>query len=286
MQPNQFQQPINQNQPPMNPNTFPPQNPAATNQVSAQTPQMAPQMSQATPPAPRQEDPSTTQSTLLISELRDSMVIMKDGSFRAVVACKSINFDLMSEQEREGVEFAYQNFLNSLNFTNQILIRSQRIDIGPYIDRLIELRRSNDNMLLGKLMDNYIDFIDILSQEANIMDKSFFIIIPYYTSKDAEKAMEESKNFFKTFSKNKTPTISRIDRATYDKAVTEINNRVEAVVSGLFQLGIHSVRLNTKELAQLYYNFNNPDTAVREPLGDFNKVAHLYVKKGEKGEEL
>ena len=286
MQPNQFQQPINQNQPPMNPNTFPPQNPAATNQVSAQTPQMAPQMSQATPPAPRQEDPSTTQSTLLISELRDSMVIMKDGSFRAVVACKSINFDLMSEQEREGVEFAYQNFLNSLNFTTQILIRSQRIDIGPYIDRLIELRRSNDNMLLGKLMDNYIDFIDILSQEANIMDKSFFIIIPYYTSKDAEKAMEESKNFFKTFSKNKTPTISRIDRATYDKAVTEINNRVEAVVSGLFQLGIHSVRLNTKELAQLYYNFNNPDTAVREPLGDFNKVAHLYVKKGEKGEEL
>ena len=286
MQPNQFQQPTNQNQPPMSPNTFPPQNPAATNQVSAQTPQMAPQMSQATPPAPRQEDPSTTQSTLLISELRDSMVIMKDGSFRAVVACKSINFDLMSEQEREGVEFAYQNFLNSLNFTTQILIRSQRIDIGPYIDRLIELRRSNDNMLLGKLMDNYIDFIDILSQEANIMDKSFFIIIPYYTSKDAEKAMEESKNFFKTFSKNKTPTVSRIDRATYDKAVTEINNRVEAVVSGLFQLGIHSVRLNTKELAQLYYNFNNPDTAVREPLGDFNKVAHLYVKKGEKGEEL
>ena len=286
MQPNQFQQPNNQNQPPMSPNTFPPQNPAATNQVSAQTPQMAPQMSQATPPAPRQEDPSTTQSTLLISELRDSMVIMKDGSFRAVVACKSINFDLMSEQEREGVEFAYQNFLNSLNFTTQILIRSQRIDIGPYIDRLIELRRSNDNMLLGKLMDNYIDFIDILSQEANIMDKSFFIIIPYYTSKDAEKAMEESKNFFKTFSKNKTPTVSRIDRATYDKAVTEINNRVEAVVSGLFQLGIHSVRLNTKELAQLYYNFNNPDTAVREPLGDFNKVAHLYVKKGEKGEEL
>ena len=247
--------------------------------------QSAPQAAPATAPAPRQEDPSTTQSTILISELRDSMVIMKDGSFRAVVACKSINFDLMSEQEREGVEFAYQNFLNSLNFTTQILIRSQRIDIAPYIDRLVELRRNNDNMLLGKLMDNYIDFIDILSQEANIMDKSFFVVIPYYTSKEAEKAMEESKNFFKTFSKNKAPVVTRIDRATYDKAVTEVNNRVEAVISGLFQLGIHSVRLNTKELAQLYYNFNNPDTAVREPLGDFNKVAHLYVKKGEKGEE-
>ena len=255
------------------------QQPVATNSA---TPQAAPQ-GQATPPV-HHEDPTTTQSTLMISELRDSMVIMKDGSFRAVVACKSINFDLMSEQEREGVEYSYQNFLNSLNFTCQILIRSQRVDIGPYIERLTKLRRDNDNMLLGILMDDYINFIDILSQEANIMDKSFFIVIPYYTSVEAEKAMEETKNFFKTFSKAKAPTVSRIDRATYDKAVTEINNRVETVISGLFQLGIHSVRLNTKELAQLYYNFNNPDTAVREPLGDFNKVAHLYVKKGEKGE--
>ena len=190
------------------------------------------------------------------------MVIMKDGSFRAVVACKSINFDLMSEAEREAVEYSYQNFLNSLNFTVQILIRSQRVDIGPYLDRLSELRRNNDNMLLGILMDDYIDFIDELSKEANIMDKSFFVVIPYYTSSEAEKAVTQTKNFF-------------------DKAVTEINNRVEAVISGLFQIGIHSVRLSTKELGQLYYNFNNPDTAVREPLGDFNKLAHLYVKKGE-----
>lgn len=213
------------------------------------------------------------------------MVIMKDGSFRAVVACKSINFDLMSEAEREGVEYSYQNFLNSLTFATQILIRSQRVDIGPYIDRLSELRRNNDNMLLGVLMDDYINFIDILSQEANIMDKSFFIIIPYYTSKEAEQAVEQNKNFFAAVGKNKGPGITRIDRATYDKAVTEVNNRVETVVSGLFQMGIHAVRLNTRELSTLYYNFNNPDTAVREPLGDFNKLAHLYVKKGEKGME-
>jgi hypothetical protein len=213
------------------------------------------------------------------------MVIMKDGSFRAVVACKSINFDLMSETEREAVEYSYQNFLNSLNFTVQILIRSQRVDIGPYLDRLTELRRDNDNMLLGILMDDYIGFIDELSQEANIMDKSFFIVIPYYTSSEAEKAVTQTKNFFKSFSRAKGQTITRIDRATYDKAVTEINNRVEAVIAGLFQIGIHSVRLSTKELGQLYYNFNNPDTAVREPLGDFNKLAHLYVKKGEPGTE-
>lgn len=229
------------------------------------------------------ENPISTQSTLMISELRDGVVIMKDGSFRAVVACQSINFDLMSEQEREGVEYSYQNFLNSLNFTIQILVRSQRVDIGPYIERLATIRRNNDNMLLGILMDDYINFIDILSQEANIMDKSFFIVIPYYSTADAEAFVNQTKNLFKGF--KKTPTVTRINRDTYNKAVDELNNRVETVVSGLFNIGIHSVRLNTRELAELYYNFNNPDTAVREPLVDFTKLATTYVKKREKPNE-
>jgi len=236
---------------------------------------------QAAPVSPNKEAPTSTQATLLISELRDNVVIMKDGSFRAVVACKSINFDLMSDVERDGVEYSYQNFLNSLKFTTQILIRSQRVDIGPYIERLSEIRRNNDNMLLGVLMDDYINFIDILSQEANIMDKSFFIVIPYYTSPDAEKVMQQTKNFFKSFSKAKAQEVTKIDRVTYDKALTELTNRVDTVISGLFQIGINSVRLNTKELAELYYNFNNPDTAVREPLVDFSKLATMYVKKGE-----
>ncbi len=236
---------------------------------------------QMNPISPNRDVPASTQSTLLISELRDNVVIMKDGSFRAVVACKSINFDLMSDVEREGVEYSYQNFLNSLRFNVQILVRSQKVDIGPYIEKLVEIRRNNDNMLLSVLMDDYINFIDILSQEANIMDKSFFIVIPYYTSADAEKVLMQTKNFFKSFSRTKTPEVTRIDRATYDKALSELSNRVETVMSGLFQIGIHSVRLNTKELAQLYYNFNNPDTAVREPLVDFSKMATLYVGKGE-----
>lgn len=235
------------------------------------------------PVSPVKESPTSTQSTLLISELRDNVVIMKDGSYRAVVACKSINFDLMSDAERESVEYSYQNFLNSLKFNIQILVRSQKVDIGPYIEKLSEIRRNNDNMLLGVLMDDYINFIDVLSQEANIMDKSFFIVVPYYSSPDAEKVLNQTKNFFKSFSKNKGIEVTRIDRATYDKAMSEITNRVDSVMSGLFQIGIHAVRLNTKELAELYYNFNNPDTAIREPLVDFSKLATLYVRKGERG---
>lgn len=231
-----------------------------------------------TPPSPK--NPNSTQNTLLLSEIRDGIVIMADGTFRAVVACKSINFDLMSSREREGVEFSYQNFLNSLNHPIQILVRSQRVDIGPYIDRLVTIRRAQDNMLLNVLMDDYINFIDVLAQEANIMDKSFFIAIPYYPSGDIANLVEQSKGFFgKLFSKP-TNSVTKIDTATYERAKDEIKNRVDAVTSGLYQLGVQSVQLNTKELGELYYNAYNPDTAVREPLGDFENITATYIKKG------
>lgn len=229
---------------------------------------------------PNQDTPISTQTTLLISELRDSVVIMKDGSFRAVVACQSINFDLMSDAEREGVEFAYQNFLNSLGFTIQILIRSQKIDISPYIGRLTNIRRNTDNMLLGVLMDDYIDFIDSIAEQANIMDKSFFIVIPYYSTPEQEKEVTETKNFFTTFSRaSKVNEVTRINRNTYDTALDELSKRVDSVISGLFQIGIKSVRLDTRGLSALYYNFNNPDTALREPLVDFSGIATTFVKR-------
>lgn len=228
---------------------------------------------------------STTQNTLLISEVRDNMVIMGDGSFRAVVACKSINFDLMSSREREGVEFSYQNFLNALYFPVQIFIRSQRVDIGPYIDRLSTIRRSQDNMLLNVLMDDYITFIDVLSQEANIMDKSFFVVVPYFPAGDLSAVVEGSKGLFgklfTPFAGPKQTVATKIDKVAYGKAKDEIRNRVDSVTSGLFQLGVKSVQLNTKELGELYYNVYNPDTAVREPLGDFEHIISTYVQKGQ-----
>lgn len=225
---------------------------------------------------------NTTQNSLLISEIRENMVVMNDGSFRAVVACKSINFDLMSSREREGIEYSYQNFLNALYFPIQILVRSQRVDIGPYIDRLSNIRRSQDNMLLNVLMDDYINFIDILSQEANIMDKSFFVVVPYYPTGDITNIKGQSKGMFsKIFSKNTGATVTKIDSVTYQKAKDEIKNRIDSVTSGLFQVGVKSVQLGTKELGELYYNVYNPDTAVREPLGDFDSVTSTYVKKGD-----
>lgn len=256
-----------------------------TNQTQPTQPTAAPQTAgQAAPqPAPTKPapTPNTTQNSLLISEIREGMVIMDDGSFRAVIACKSINFDLMSSREREGVEYSYQNFLNALYFPVQIFIRSQRVDIGPYIDRLVAIRRAQDNMLLNVLMDDYIRFIDILSQEANIMDKSFFIVVPYYPSGDINNIVEQGKGMFAKLLPTGRKTVTKIDEATYLKAKDEIKNRVDSILSGLFQIGVQSVQLNTKELGELYYNVYNPDTAVREPLGDFENTTATFVRKGQ-----
>lgn len=284
---NQMQATLQPTAPPQQPpapamqQAYPQQQPVAPATPQPPLPPAQPAQGTQAQPAKKPANPNTSQNTLQLAEIRENLVVMRDGSFRAVIACKSINFDLMSGREREGVEYSYQNFLNSLYFPVQIFIKSQRVDIGPYIDRLMGIRRNQDNMLLGVLMDDYIDFIDALSQEANIMDKSFFIIVPYFPVGDISDVKNQTKGFFgKLFAKQNTDTV-KIDEATYTKAKDEIKNRVDSVMSGLFQMGVKSVQLNTKELGELYYNMYNPDTAVRQPLGDFDSVTSTYVTKGE-----
>ena len=135
-------------------------------------------------------------------------------------------------------------------------------------------------MLLNVLMDDYINFIDILAQEANIMDKSFFVVVPFFPAGDLNNLKDQATGFFgKIFAKPQAQA-TKIDKVAYEKAKDEIKNRVDSVTSGLFQMGVKSVQLGTKELGELYYNVYNPDTAVREPLGNFENTASTYVRKG------
>ena len=231
----------------------------------------------------KQKGPITTQNSLLFSEMRENMIVMNDGSFRAVVECESINFDLMSSREREGIEYSYQNFLNSLYFPVQVLVRSRRVDIGPYLDRLAAIRRGQDNMLLNVLIDDYMNFIDILAQEANIMDKSFYIVVPYYPTGDLNVIKQQAKGLFDSFfSGKKETTVTRVDQVTYEKAKDEIKNRIDSVMSGLFQMGVKSSQLNTKQLGELFYSSYNPDVAPQQPLGvGADELATTYVRKGQ-----
>ena len=227
-------------------------------------------------------NPNSTQNSLQIAEIRDGIVIMNDGSFRSVIMAKSINFDLMSPQEQEAVEFSYQGFLNSLYFPIQIFVRSQKVDLQPYLERLDKIRSEHDNMLLALLMEDYINYMEQLSQQTNIMDKKFYIVIPYFPHVDVQKAITQSKNFFTgligLFDKKEQHVV--INEPDLEKAKTELRNRVQAVLAGLMQSGIQALPLDTQELIELYYDTYNPDTATRQQLKNFSNMTANIVTKG------
>lgn len=274
----------NQNQPqapqqyPVNPGV--PAYPQPGNQIN-------PNMPAGQPPQPLQQqsvptNPNSTQNTLQIAEIRDGIVIMNDGSFRSIIMLKSINFDLMSPQEREAVEAGYQGFLNSLYFDVQIFIRSERIDIRPYIERLDKIRSEHDNMLLAMLMEDYLGFITDLSMQTNIMDKRFYMVLPYYSKTDVKQAITQSKNFFTGImgmfnSKEQHVVINEQD---LENAKDELRNRVQATLAGLQQCGVRGIPLDTQELIELYYDTYNPDTASRQQLKNFDDLTAPVVTKG------
>lgn len=239
------------------------------------------QVATAKPPV----NPNSTQNLLEIAEIRDGIVIMKDGSFRSVIMVKSINFDLMSPQERDAVEFSYQGFLNSLYFPVQIFIRSQKVDLREYIEKLDKIRTEHENMLLAMLMDDYINYIDMLAAQTNIMDKHFYVVVPYFpiTEDPNIKPLASSKSMFdgifNMFSTAKTHVV--IDETKLEAAKTELRNRVQAVLAGLLQCGIQGLPLDTQELIELYYDSYNPDTATRQQLKNFNDLTAPVVTKGE-----
>lgn len=229
-------------------------------------------------------NPNSTQNNLEIAEIRDGIVIMNDGSFRAVVMVKSINFDLMSPAEREGVEYSYQGFLNSLYFPVQIFIRSQKVDIRPYLERLDKIRSEHDNMLLALMMDDYIGFIDQLAAQTNIMDKHFYVVIPFFNNEaETTKPLAASKGLFdgifSLFNSTKTHVV--INEQQLEDAKAELRNRVQAVLGGLNQCGIQGLPLDTQELIELYYDTYNPDTATRQQLKNFDDLQVPVVTKGQ-----
>jgi hypothetical protein len=230
-------------------------------------------------------NPNSTQNTLQISEIRDGLAIMNDGTFRAVLMCKSINFDLMSPQEREAVEFSFQGFLNSLYFPIQIFVRSQKVDLRPYLEKLDRIRTEQENMLLGLLMQDYVAFLADIAAQTNIMDKKFYVVINYpEADENVRSALRQSTGFFsgvaELFSGSKPPHVV-IDQSILENAKTELKNRVQAVIQGLNECGVQSLPLDTQELIELYYDTYNPDTATRQQLKNFDDLTGSVVTKGQ-----
>ncbi len=220
---------------------------------------------------------ASTQSSLLISEIKDGVVVMRDGSLRAVVLVSAINFDLMSQQEQNAAEYSYQGFLNSLHFDIQIVIKSQKIDLDSYLDTLHQKMEDQTNPLLANLMQDYISNIKGLLDEVNIMDKQFFVVVPHFPVAAVSKDNIVS-GLAKIF---KPQGVITVNSADFEASKTELSQRVQLVASGLTQMGLRAIPLNTQELIDLYYTSYNPDVAANQKLIDASQLQTPVVTKGD-----
>lgn len=215
------------------------------------------------------ESSNSTLRFLAIAEIHDDMVILKDGSVRGVMEVTSVNFSLKSEDEQNSIIFSYQQFLNSLEFPVQIYIRSKKLDLDDYIANLQSTAEEQANPLLKNQTLEYIQFVSKLIEYADIMEKKFYVIVPYdllagTTKKGVLRQFLDSINPDDSIMKYK----GRVRQfATLKKGLQQ---RMSVVESKLESCGLQTHVLNTKELIQLYYSIYNPLTAMSQKLKDTN----------------
>ena len=211
-----------------------------------------------------QTDAASSQNLLQIGAIRNRILVMRDGSFRMVIYCRAINFDLMNPAEKESVEYAYQGFLNSLYFPIQVLIRSRRVNVEDYIEKLANAAQHQTNMLLGLAMADYLDFVTNLVDNTDIMEKSFYVVVPYSGAEGVkENVVKHAQGFFnKLFSfgsKQANPVV--IDSLSFQKAESELSRRCQTVIEGLNGVGVAGAVLATEDLIELFYESYNPEAA-------------------------
>lgn len=194
-----------------------------------------------------------TQNFLKLSEIRDDTIIMQDGTLRAVLAVSSTNFDLKSEEEQNALIYAYQRFLNSLEFHIQIILQSRKMDIGEYTGKLKGMMDRQSNELLRMQTGEYIEFINRLVESANVMNKNFYVVVPYDMS---VKAASGGSIFSKIFGTGKTQQISSREQSYLDYR-KQLDERASTIASNLGSSGLRVVRLNTDQLIELVYNSYN-----------------------------
>lgn len=210
---------------------------------------------------------ASTQEYLDIAEIRDDTVIMKDGTLRCVLLVSSINFALKSEDEQNAVIDSYIRFLNNLTFTLQIVIQSRELDINNYLEYLSGKEKEQTNKLLKAQTGEYMNYIKELTSLGKIMNKRFYVIVPY------DPATDKHKGFFDSFKDAIRPASLIVLKEKIFRSYQEmLNRRVESVFGGLESMGVAVERLDTQGLIELYYKTYNPETAKHQELVDINKL--------------
>jgi hypothetical protein len=208
-----------------------------------------------------------TQRYLDISEIKEDVMVMKDGTMRSVLIVASINFALKSEDEQNAIISAYVQFLNALEFPLQVVIQSRRLNIDNYIERLKESEKTQTNELLRMQIKDYRNFVQELVTLGQIMQKQFFVVIPYNPLSD------KSKGFFSRLSEAFSPSLSvRLAEDRFRQRKNDLQTRVEHIISNLGSMGLKAVQLDTQSLIELFYRVYNPETYDNQKMQDVTKL--------------
>jgi type IV secretory pathway VirB4 component len=194
---------------------------------------------------------TATQQFVPVKEIRNGIVILKDGSYRAALICSSINFGLKSADEQKGVMMGFQNFLNTLDFSIQIVVNSRKMDLRPYLALLKGKEAEQKNELMKIQLREYIEFIRSFAEQANIMTKSFYVIVPYTPTMSTKEAVG-------LFRRGSASERGASASASFDEDRAQIEQRLQLISGGLSGSGVRAVPLGTEEMIELLYRSFNP----------------------------
>jgi len=210
---------------------------------------------------------AATQKYLDVAEIREDVIVLKSGALRAVLAVSAINFELKSTDEQEAIVSQYQNFLNSIDFPLQILISSRKLNMENYLDFLSQHEKQQPNELLRFQISEYKNFISQLASSSNIMDKNFYIIIPFSPIENQEKG------FFSNIGSLINPRKNILEkRENFETYKSQLFQRVDHVTAALSGIGVRIVPLKTQEIIELLFNSYNPSVYNSVGLADSGKL--------------
>lgn len=209
-----------------------------------------------------------TQRFLDIAEIREDVVVLKDGTMRAVLMVSSLNFALKSEDEQQAIIQGYMQFLNGLEYPIQICIQSRKMNIDGYLERLKKQEETIDNELLRGQIRDYTSFITELVELGEIMQKRFFVVVPFDPATEGKQ-----KNFLGKLQAAIMPaSIVKLNAKAFRERRDSLLQRVSTVAGGLASMGLQAVLLDTQGLIELYYTVYNPDLFDTEKVVDVNKL--------------
>lgn len=202
-----------------------------------------------------------SQEIIPIEEVRNGVLILKDGSLRTVLMASSLNFALKSTQEQDAIILQYQNFLNSLDFSTQFFIQSRKLNINPYLETLKERKKQEINELLKIQISEYITFVKDFVESTNIVSKTFYVVVSFIPQGLNISAQRGIKRMFADLGGRSKGGQATFAEEKFEEYRLQLLQRANVVVDGLARCGVRAVPLNTEELIELYYELYNPGEA-------------------------